>query len=150
MCLSILNEDKPLREINSTLIALIDKTKRAEGVADFRLISLCNVVYKLVSRCLANRLKTNMECFISNTQEAFVGNREIYDNSMVGFEGLFTIKKGRFRNGNVMSLKLDILKALTVWNGGLIVLEVMSKLGYIELWIKKLKSTLHSVYFLFF
>ena len=55
--LSCLNSGCLLKSINHTFITLIPKVKNPEKVIDFRRISLCNFIYKLVSKVLANRLK---------------------------------------------------------------------------------------------
>ena len=58
MVLNVLNSKMSMAEINKTNIALVPKTKNPTKMTKFRPISLSNMVYKLVSKVLANRLKT--------------------------------------------------------------------------------------------
>ena len=55
--LDFLNNGNMLSEINHTNIVLIPKVKNPKKMSDFRPISLCNVIYKIISKVLGNRLK---------------------------------------------------------------------------------------------
>ena len=55
--LDFLNSGNMIPEINYTHIVLIPKVKFLEKNSDFRSISLCNVIYKIISKVLANKLK---------------------------------------------------------------------------------------------
>lgn len=78
--------------LNSIHIALIPKKDNPELMSDFRPISLCNVIYKLVSKVIYNRLKTVMSLIISRTQSTFISGRLITDNIMVAYELLHSMK----------------------------------------------------------
>ena len=55
--LEILNTGVMPCGVNETYICLIPKTKAPRKISEYRPISLCNVIYKIVSKILANRLK---------------------------------------------------------------------------------------------
>ena len=54
-------------EVNYTHIVLIPKVKKPEKMTNIRLISLCNVIYKIISKVLANKLKLILPQIISST-----------------------------------------------------------------------------------
>jgi hypothetical protein len=61
-----LEEGQFLPNIIDTNIALVAKAARPESMKDFRPISLCNVIYKILSKVLANRLKKVLPICISD------------------------------------------------------------------------------------
>ena len=65
MVLNVLNSNMSMVEINITNITLVPKIKNPTKMTDFRPISLCNIVYKLISKVLANRLKVIISQIIS-------------------------------------------------------------------------------------
>nr|GEU60555.1 hypothetical protein [Tanacetum cinerariifolium] len=72
--------DNLLKELNHTVIALILKTKNPSRVNDYRPISCCNVLFKCISKIIANRIKESLKKLISPNQSAFVSGRSISDN----------------------------------------------------------------------
>ena len=87
-----LNSGSLFSGLNHTFISLIPKVKNLEYVTKFRLIAICNILYKLVSKVLANRLKKVLPHIISESQSAFQSDKEIFDNILVAFETLHHMK----------------------------------------------------------
>lgn len=106
--LGILNDSKYVASFTEAHIVLIPKLKCPKKVSNFRPISLCNVIYKVVTKALANWLKTVLASTISMEQSAFVQGRLITDNILVAFEVLHTIHQKTGGGGGLMGLKLDI------------------------------------------
>ena len=65
--LDFLNDGVMLPDLNHINILLIPKMKNPEKMSKFRPISLCNVIYKVISKVLANRLKQVLPNIISPT-----------------------------------------------------------------------------------
>ena len=108
--LSSLNLGSILKSINHTFITLIPKVNNLERVSDFRPISPCNVIYKIISKVIANRLKPLLDSIISETQSAFIADRLITDNILIAFESLHHMKTNCTRKKSFMAMKLDMSK----------------------------------------
>jgi hypothetical protein len=94
-----------------TIVVLIPKVQNPESMKDLCPISLCNVVYKLVSKVLANRLKSILDELISPNQSAFVPGRLISDNTIVAYEMSHFMRRRRSEKKCYMAVKLDMSKA---------------------------------------
>jgi hypothetical protein len=66
--------------VNDIAIVLIPKVQHPENLKEYRPISLCNVIYKIVSKCLVNRFRPILDDIISDSQSAFIPGRLITDN----------------------------------------------------------------------
>src|SRR3954469_6430890 len=70
--LLIVNGEESAESINNTYLVLIPKVKSPTLLSQFCPISLCNVLYKIASKVIANRLKEILRDIISPEQSAFV------------------------------------------------------------------------------
>ena len=109
--LSCLNSSQILPGLNHTLLTLIPKVKCPDKVTKFWPIALCNILYKLVSKVLANKLKRILPQLILESQSAFQSDKAILDNILVAFETLHHMKTKKLGKKDHLALKLDMTKA---------------------------------------
>ena len=91
--LKFLNSASLPEHLNHTFITLIPKRKNLEYAFEFRPISLCNVLYNIFYKVLANRLKIILPKIITKHQSAFTKSRLISNNILVAFESLHSMQK---------------------------------------------------------
>ncbi|XP_030479177.1 uncharacterized protein LOC115696415 [Cannabis sativa] len=109
--LDCLNKGIDFSDINTTLVVLIPKKQHANSLKDFRPISLCTTMYKVISKVLANRLKLVLDKIISPFQSALVSGRIIFDNILIAQEIVHTINNRKNGKRGWAALKLDMAKA---------------------------------------
>ena len=98
-------------KFNETHIILIPKVKNPTKITQYRPINLNNVISRLASKVIANRLKRFLPKIVSEHQSAFMVDRLITDNVLVAFETMHYLNQKR--NGKIgeIALKLNISKA---------------------------------------
>ncbi|XP_041004011.1 uncharacterized protein LOC121249367 [Juglans microcarpa x Juglans regia] len=113
---------------------------------DYRQISLCNVLDKIIPKTLANRLKLVLDKIISSTQSAFIPGRLISNNILVAYEALHSMKKKRHGRVGSIAIKVDMSKAYdrVEWK---FFEGVMRRLGSDERWNALIMSCVSSISF---
>ena len=140
---SCLNSSSIPASLSHTHINLIPKLKNSERVSDFRPISLCNILYKLISKVLANHLKNRLPYVVSESQSAFQSDKAILDNILVAFETLHHMKIKK-RGEGFMAMKLDMSKVYdrVEW---IFLEQLMRKMGFHGRWVDLVMATIKSV-----
>ncbi|KAJ9565877.1 hypothetical protein OSB04_001843 [Centaurea solstitialis] len=93
---------------NASFLTLIPKSENPFGLNDFRPISLIGILYKILLKVLAERLKRVIGGVISYEQSAFIKGRCILDGVLIANETVDFLKKSK-RKGAI--LKVDFEKA---------------------------------------
>jgi len=119
---------------NETNIVLIPKVNKPKRIKDLRPISLCNVVYKIISKVLANRLKKVLPEIISLSQSAFMPGQLISDNILVAYELTHYMKNKRVGKTGCTALKLDMSKAYD-WVEWEFLRRMMKKMVFCKQWV---------------
>jgi len=77
--------------LNRTNVVLIPKMAGPKSLGNYRPISLCNIVYKIVTKILVARIRSFLDKLVSPLQSAFMPGRRSVDNAIVVQEIIHTI-----------------------------------------------------------
>jgi hypothetical protein len=106
-------------------------------MGDFRPISYCNLIYKCITKILANRLVSCLEDLISPNQTAFIPNRSIVENVLLAQE----VMKNYHKSGGkaCCTMKVDLMKAYDSvnWDFAFHSLCCFGMLGKFVSWVRE-------------
>jgi hypothetical protein len=98
---------KFLLTLNATFLTLIPKEERVTILNNFRPIALCNVIYKIISKVIALRLKKLLPFINSKEKLLYVKGRKIMENVILIHEVIHSLK---ITHTLGMLLNLDLSK----------------------------------------
>lgn len=131
---SALSEGRVPIKILEAYISLIPKKDNPEHAGDFRPITLSNVIFKIISKVLVNRLRPLMQKIIGPYQNSFLSGRSSLDNVVLTQEVVHTMNRKSGRKG-YMVVKLDLQKAYDSVDWGFLK-ETLEVFGFPKVFIK--------------
>ena len=113
------------------MITLIPKENEAKTLDQYRPITLCNVIYKMISKVITNRLKLLLPSLISQEQAGFMEGRQIMDNIIQAHEIIHTLK---LQKKGGMLIQMDLAKAYDKisWH---YMIKTLEAFGFTQHWI---------------
>lgn len=87
------------------------KVKNPTTPGDFRLISLCNVTFKIITKTIANRTKHILDNIIIQSQSVFIPDRLITYNIIIAYESFHYLRKNNSNKKGYAGFKPDMAKA---------------------------------------
>ncbi|GLT90936.1 hypothetical protein SLE2022_088510 [Rubroshorea leprosula] len=122
--------------MNSIIISLVPKAPSLVKMTEFRPIAFYNLLYKLITKTLANKLKQTLPLFISKNQCAFVEGRLMVENVLLAQEVVKHYHKPQLSPR--CALKIDLMKAFDSISRDFI-FQVLISLGFPTHFVNLLK-----------
>jgi hypothetical protein len=132
-----------LQDFNATFLTLIPKIKGESSADKFHPIYLCNIIYKIISKLVATRLKPILPLIISQEQGGFVEGRKILDGIIVAHETIHSLKISKKAG---MMMKLDMSKAYDRMNWDFLIKNLLA-FGFEEGWVTWVMNLVTSAFF---
>ncbi|KAA3452447.1 reverse transcriptase [Gossypium australe] len=108
---NILNKGVPLEEVNLTNIVFLPEVAHPTNLKNIHPISFCIVIYKIISKVIANQLQNFLNICIDEAYSVFVLGRLITDNILLAYKLMHTLKQRKLGQHESLALKLDMSKA---------------------------------------
>ncbi|GKV31782.1 hypothetical protein SLEP1_g40447 [Rubroshorea leprosula] len=129
-----------VRGSNASFIVLIPKTENPQGIEEYRPISLIGVMYKIIAKLLANRLRKVLPMVIGEQQMAFLEERQLAEGVVIANEVIDEVKRKKMKS---FLFKADFEKAYdkVCWE---FIEYMMLRMGFNATWRKWIQECLKS------